>query len=131
VATYDKQAFARYLNAHVSSKQFGEGACAKHVREALAAGGLKPITWPVPARDWGGTLLALGFVAVPATGYTPQLGDIVVIQAPPHATGKSTNGHIAGFDGAHWVSDFVQRTLYPGPEYRSGTPSYVYYRRGQ
>jgi type VI secretion system secreted protein VgrG len=124
MAAFDKQKFVAYLDANVSSKQFGEHACAHFVRVALAAGGLKPITWPVPAKDWGGTLLALGFTAVLPQNYQPQLGDVVVIQ-PPKADDA---GHIAGYDGAHWVSDFVQREMYPGPSYRAKKPAFVVYR---
>ncbi len=122
---FDKQKFADYLDEHVSPKRFGEGRCAHFVRVALAAGGLKPITWPVPAKDWGPTLVALGFTVTPAAGYTPALGDVVVIQG----TSDSEAGHIAGYDGKYWVSDFVQNDLWPGPAYRKEKPSYALYRR--
>ena len=46
VANFDKAKFVAYLKTHISAKPFGEGACALHVRLALAAGGLKPISWP-------------------------------------------------------------------------------------
>jgi surface antigen len=124
MATFDKQAFATYLNKHISTKQFGEGKCAQHVRLALAVAGLKPITWPVPAKDWGGTLRALGFTAVTDAKYTPKIGDIVVIQA----TSKDKYGHIAGYDGKQWVSDFIQRDLWPGPHYREEKPDYALFR---
>jgi hypothetical protein len=85
---------------------------------------LKPITWPIPAKDWGGTLLALGFVTVVDTKYKPQLGDVVVIQG----TSQDKDGHIAGYDGKHWVSDFIQREIWPGPNYRKEKPAYAIYR---
>ena len=125
---FNAKLFATYLVQHVSAKPFGEGACAKHVRLALAAGGLKPVTWPVPAKDWGGTLLALGFKPVSAVGYVPQLGDVIVMQPPK---GEKPYGHIEGYDGKNWVSDFVQREIWPGPAYRAQKPAYVIYRHAQ
>jgi type VI secretion system secreted protein VgrG len=110
---------------NVSAKQFGEGLCAKHVRLALAAGGLKPITWPEPAKDWGPTLLSLGFTQVSDADYTPLLGDIIVIQPPK----GNASGHMEGYDGTNWVSDFVQREMWPGPSYRAEKPAYTIYRR--
>jgi hypothetical protein len=38
-------------------------------------------------------------------------------------------GHIAGYDGKSWVSDFVQADFWPGQAYRKEKPSYVVYRR--
>ena len=54
-------------------------------------------------------------------GYAPQRGDVVVFagsDANPH-------GHIAIYDGGHWVSDFRQRNMSP---YRTGAPPSVIYR---
>jgi len=122
---FDKQKFADYLDTHISPEQYGEGACAKHVRLALAAGGLRPVTWPVPARKWGGTLLALGFTPVTTPNYIPQIGDIAVIQ-PIKAGG---DGHMEGYDGKNWVSDFVQRDFWPSHQYAHAKPAFVVYRR--
>jgi type VI secretion system secreted protein VgrG len=121
---FDTKKFAIYLVQHKSAKQFGEGRCAHYVRLALAAAGLKPVTWPQSAKYWGGTLLALGFTTVNQVGYIPETGDIVVIQPPA----GDTNGHIAGYDGKNWVSDFVQREMWPGPAYRAQKPAYVIFR---
>ena len=55
---------------------------------------------------------------------SPQRGDVVVIQSIP----GHPHGHMAMYDGEHWVSDFKQRTLYPGDSYRAYKPSYVVYR---
>jgi len=52
-------------------------------------------------------------------------GDIVVIQ--PMAKGN-TSGHIAGYDGKDWISDFIQLGFWPNGEYRKERPSYVIYR---
>jgi hypothetical protein len=122
--SFDRQSFVDYLKANISKNPFGEGACAKHVRLALAAGGIKPATWPVAAKDWGPILAGQSFVAVPVGGYTPKLADIAVIQA----TSESQYGHIEGYSGTNWVSDFVQREFWPGPSFRAEKPAFTVYR---
>lgn len=52
-------------------------------------------------------------------------GDIVVLQ--PYQGGKK-EGHIAGFDGRRWISDFVQRDFWSGPGCRKHRPHHVFYR---
>jgi len=52
-------------------------------------------------------------------------GDIVVIQ--PHARGNPS-GHMAGYDGRIWISDFKQRDFWSGQGYRESKPSHVFYR---
>jgi hypothetical protein len=44
----------------------------------------------------------------------------------PHT--DSTAGHVAGYDGKHWVSDFVQRDFWAGKAYRKEKPHYAVYR---
>jgi hypothetical protein len=127
MAAFNKQAFVDYLNSHLSSQIYGEGACAKHVRLGLAAGGLKPVTWPVPAKSWGGTLLALGFVPVPQVGYVPALGDVAVMQ--PVNAGDA--GHIEGYDGTKWVSDFAQTGFWPSRAYAANKGAFTIYRYPQ
>jgi hypothetical protein len=39
----------------------------------------------------------------------------------------SKYGHIAGYDGAQWVSDFVQRDMWRGP-YRNDSLAYQLFR---
>nr|WP_285199677.1 hypothetical protein [Klebsiella pneumoniae] len=54
-----------------------------------------------------------------------QAGDVVVIQAAPH----HVHGHMAMFNGTHWVSDFVQeRGFYPAQIYRDQNIRYTLYR---
>src|SRR3954452_6929705 len=71
------------------------------------------------AKDYGPTLARLGFEPVPLEGYKPEAADIVVLPAlaPDHP-----DGHIAGYDGEHWVSDFVQRDIWAGPAWRNARP---------
>jgi hypothetical protein len=125
MATFDKQRFASWLRANVSPAQFGEGKCALHVRLALAAAGLVPESHPVSAKDWGPTLEALGFNPVQGDDPDAVLGDVAVIQS----TSDCRDGHIEGYDGTEWISDFVQkRGFWPGPTYRAETPAYIIYR---
>ncbi|MGN7797303.1 hypothetical protein ACTJKR_23175 [Enterobacter sp. 22146] len=54
-----------------------------------------------------------------------QTGDVVVIQAAPH----HVHGHMAMFNGKHWVSDFVQeKGFYPAQIYRDNKIAYTLYR---
>jgi hypothetical protein len=85
---------------------------------------LVPASHPLKAKDWGPTLIALGFVPIPNAGYTPKPGDIAVIQS----TTASDAGHIEGYDGQNWISDFVQREFWPGPSFRIEKPAYIIYR---
>jgi type VI secretion system secreted protein VgrG len=119
----DKDRAASYLDNH--ARAVSQGRCAQHVREALAAGGTVIEPHPVPARANGPFLTSHGFVPVPAGGYVPAKGDVVVIQNYPHG---DPNGHIAMYDGSHWVSDFRQRDIWAGPGYREARLAMQVYR---
>jgi hypothetical protein len=93
---------------------------------------------PASAKDYGPYLVSRGFRVVAefslknkdmkgieGAQYSPACGDIAVIQS----TSRNKHGHIQGFDGQNWVSDFVQEQFWPGPAYRSEKPSYVVYRQ--
>ena len=136
---WNNRASVSYINSHVESKSHGK--CAAYVRRAVEAGGVK-IKIPPPriggsasACDYGPSFEAVGFKPVYSyTGSGPtdtaaipgqQVGDVVVIQpidGHPH-------GHIALFNGTHWISDFIQlRGFYPGQQYRNIKPAYILYR---
>lgn len=123
MATFDKQAFAAAL-AHNALPPFGQGLCATYVRRAIEAAGLDTTGHPRFAKDWGPTLLHLGFQPVAPAGYAAILGDIVVMQG----TSESVPGHIEGYDGTNWISDFVQQAFWPGPSFRQEKPDFVVYR---
>ena len=120
---FDRNKFVATLNS-TALPPFGQGICAKHVRIALEAAGVNSAGHPVSAKDYGPFLQTVGFAVVTTTPYVPQTGDIAVIQR----TSKSVDGHIAGYDGTQWVSDFVQKELYPGPSYRAEKPKIEIYR---
>lgn len=43
---------------------------------------------------------------------------------------KSTNnaGHVAGYDGRNWISDFIQNDYWAGPRYRTERPKNAVFR---
>ena len=123
VAMFDKTAAATWIRTN-ALPPYGAGRCATHVRKALEAGGLNTTGHPASARDWGPILIRNAFAALSNGNATPQLGDVVVIQA----TTRSSDGHMAYYDGTNWISDFIQPHLWPGPSYRSENPAYKIFR---
>ena len=125
MATFDKDKFSSALNAN-ALPPFGQGKCAAYVRMALEAAGLDSSGHPISAKDWGPTLLRMGFFVADngLTCFPPTKGDVVVIQR----TSASSDGHMAGYDGTKWISDFVQREMWPGPSYRNEKPTHAFYR---
>jgi hypothetical protein len=118
---------------------FGEGRCAHYVANAIEQGGdINGGKRPSDAKDFGAWLEGMRFnsiasaadanahYAYPPSGYTPKIGDVVVIQPYP---GGNPAGHMAMYSGSQWVSDFRQRDIWPGPGYRKYQPPYVIYRR--
>jgi type VI secretion system secreted protein VgrG len=97
---------------------------------ALAAGGAE--TGSHNGKDYGPFLEKAGFEALSPNGYNPQAGDVAVIQT---AEGLPNAGHVEGYDGSQWVSDYKQpngpygpSSIYPGSKYTNAAPSYVVYR---
>lgn len=118
--------FVTYLRKHQYGG-YGNKQCALYVRQALEhAGGRGPGNIN-HAKAWGPALLGMGFheVVVPnPENFLPMKGDVAVIQG----TSTSVSGHIQGYDGRNWISDFIQQGFWPGPAYRTERPSYVIYR---
>ena len=118
--------------------KYGESKCARYVKKALIAGGASAKNSGIEsAKNYGPWLLENNFKVVDnattvRTGgvFTisgQQVGDVVVIQAAPH----HVHGHMAMFNGTHWVSDFVQeRGFYPAQIYRDQNIPYALYRYG-
>ncbi|WP_323870132.1 N-acetylmuramidase family protein [Xenorhabdus szentirmaii] len=139
---WNKDIAINTLNKRAKPKS--QSDCAKFTRIAIESGGVK-IEIPPPrpgngaasAKDYGPSLEDVGFVAVYRYSGNPaeladvfsipgqQAGDVVVIQSKE----GSPHGHMAMFNGTHWVSDFKQSNgPYPGPGYRKLKPSFVMYR---
>jgi LysM repeat protein len=112
--------FVNALNNKALSRSVGK--CAKYVRLALEAGGGNTKGHPVAAKKYGPTLNQIGFKEVDTNQYTPQKGDVVVFDHHTDAKKAHPYGHIAGFTGTQWVSDFKQRNMNP---YR-GAPNVPY-----
>ena len=96
-------------------------ACAKSIRLALESAGARFNSHPVAAADWGGTLTKIGYQKIDASFDKPKKGDIYII----HRTNSHIYGHIAGYSGANWVSDFRQNGY---AVYRNENVNYSYYR---
>ena len=118
--------------------KYGESKCARYVKKALIAGGASVKNSGIEsAKNYGPWLLENGFKVVDNattvrsggvfTISGQQLGDVVVIQAAPH----HVHGHMAMFNGTHWVSDFIQeKGFYPAQIYRDQNIPYALYRYG-
>ena len=122
----DVEKYTAHLRTHAARRS--QRKCARSVREALEAGGGKTRGHPVDAKDWGPTLLRMGFREIhveDSTKFIFMKGDIVVLQ--PYQ-GRNPSGHIAAYDGKIWISDFKQRDFWSGQGYRSNKPSHVFYR---
>lgn len=77
------------------------------------------------AKDYGSSLKAAGFSQLTADNGIYLPGDVVVI----NGFAGNPHGHMALYNGTNWVSDFMQRDLYPGRSYRAHRPTYIIYRK--
>ena len=93
-------------------------------REALEAGGLSTTGHPVSACDYDTFLPKIGFHSVDKNNYSPQKGDIIVLEAVE----GHPNGHIAMYSGSKWISDFVQSDMWGGSAFRNKA-EYTLFRR--
>ncbi|MCT6835871.1 MAG: hypothetical protein M3039_18080, partial [Acinetobacter baumannii] len=71
---------------------------------ALESAGADVENHPIAASDWGDTLKKIGYKEINPAFDEPQEGDIYII----HRTRNHIYGHIAGYTGSEWVSDFKQ-----------------------
>jgi hypothetical protein len=123
----DIEKFVKHLREN-ALPPFGKGRCARHVRLALEAGGANTAGHLVDAKTYGPVLLKNGYRIVAkdnSASWTPMIGDVAVIEATKKG---NPAGHIQGWDGKNWISDFVQREFWPGKVYREEQPSYEIYR---
>ncbi|HEU5046315.1 MAG TPA: hypothetical protein VFT64_00575 [Rickettsiales bacterium] len=125
-----------------NAKSHSQSRCAEYVRRALNQGGFG-VGLPdnndeiKQAKDYGQPLEDAGFAAVASTsdsqgcnlyplpGYTPQAGDVAIIQTYP---GGNASGHMTMYDGKQWISDFKQIDMWGGKGRRRYAPPYVIYR---
>lgn len=121
----DINLFAKYLRKNAAAAS--QAKCARYVRLALEAAGANTAGHQATAIAYGPLLVRNGFriVEPPNRTLLPRKGDVAIIQ--PTRNGNPA-GHIQGFDGTNWISDFIQRDFWPGPAYRSEKPKYEIYR---
>ncbi|MDQ9020464.1 hypothetical protein RFI02_05005 [Acinetobacter sichuanensis] len=105
------------------SARTSSARCARSIRIALQTAGAKFIDHPIAAADWGDTLEEIGYKQIQPSFDAPQEGDIYIIDR----TRKHRYGHIAGYTGSEWVSDFKQRSY---DVYKDSNVTYKYYRLG-
>lgn len=119
--------FVQHL--HDSATKHSMGKCGEYVRRALQAGGAHFNEYSPPrlGKLYGPTLERLGFHEITVDNpdhFAFIRGDVMVME--PHTGG--TAGHVAGYDGKQWISDFVQRDFWAGRDYRKERPHYAVYR---
>jgi CHAP domain len=100
---FDKFAKTLEENGHTTSQH----SCAKYVRWALEAGGANTSGHPIAASEWGSTLVNIGYKEINKNNYTPQKGDVYIIEK----NDAHKYGHIAGYTGSQWISDFKQKSM--------------------
>lgn len=103
------------------SGNYSTAKCAKSVRIALQSAGAKIVTHPIAASDWGDTLTKIGYKQIQPAFDHPQKGDIYIIKR----TANHVYGHIAGYSGTQWISDFKQASY---DVYKDTNVTYKYYR---
>ena len=123
--SYNISNAVNYLVSHAyPSYNNNCGYCARAIREALEAGGLSTTGHPVSACDYDTFLPKIGFHSVDKNNYSPQKGDIIVLEAVE----GHPNGHIAMYSGSKWISDFVQSDMWGGSAFRNKA-EYTLFRR--
>lgn len=115
----DLHKFSKKLES-ISARRSTE-KCAQHIRIALQVAGANVVQHPIAASDWGQTLEKNGYHKIKPAFDSPQEGDIYIIQR----TGDHIYGHIAGYTGNGWFSDFRQKNY---AVYKEKDVKYTYYR---
>jgi len=121
MSTWNRDTAVAHLVSH--AKASSSGWCARYTRQAIEAGGVTLIR-KVSAKDYGSSLVAVGFKSVGEISEGFQKGDVAVIQ---NFTGHK-HGHMQMYSGSKWISDFKQRDFWPGSSYRKSEPDYLIYR---
>jgi hypothetical protein len=126
----DLEKFTKQLRANADKGPPGKGKCGEYVRKALQAGGAMFYgAYPPTGKEFGPALEMLGFHQVTVEDpdhFSFIRGDVMVMD--PYQGSKNNAGHVAGYDGKDWISDFVQRDFWAGQGYRTQRPHYAVYR---
>jgi hypothetical protein len=117
-----------YFELLLQNHQNRRGECGIYVRKALQAGGAKiPQPYQPTGKEYGPALQMLGFHEITVENpdkFNFIRGDVMVMESYK----ASGAGHVAGYDGQHWISDFIQRDFWAGKDYRNARPHYAVYR---
>lgn len=119
----DMKKALEYLTNHANDSS--GGYCARNVMNALQAGGYWGTRVGSAHQLNDGYLQGAGFNRVSKVDYQPQAGDIIVIEAIP----GHQHGHTAMYNGKDWVSDFVQKDMFGGRDFRKEGVKYEIYRK--
>lgn len=114
---YNPDEAVSYARAHAHSRS--KNLCAMYVRKSIDAGGCPTFFYPGAAAHYADFLDGLGFERIDASSKRKK-GDIVVFGA---VRGHEF-GHIAIWDGTHWISDFHQRGLIVNQAYNKADITY-------
>ena len=100
---------AKYCRNNAASGS--KGLCATYVRKGFQAAKYQ-FQQQASAYQYhtNGTMLTMGFVQISGQS-ARQVGDVIILNR--NLSAGKPHGHIAIWDGANWVSDFVQRTWTP------------------
>jgi hypothetical protein len=95
----DIDKFIKRLNDNADTSGWGKGQCGQYVRMALQAGGAKiPQPYPATGKEYGPTLLMLGFHEITVENpdkFHFMKGDVMVMESYK-ANGA---GHVAAYNG--------------------------------
>lgn len=119
---YNVNNAVEYLSKHAEERSVGK--CAQYVRLAIREGGCPTYFHPESACDYIQFLPKLGFEEIATENYNPQMGDVIVF---PSIKGHE-HGHIAMYDGKHWISDFKQIDKFGSNTYRQNNEHYIFRR---
>jgi hypothetical protein len=114
---------AQYLKDHLVLPG-GEGACARHVREALASAGVF-VEGERLAKNWGPKLEKARFQKIEDENYKPKDGDIAITVS---GHGVSESGHVAMYYKGQWYSDLITDQPEPSKDAKTQGAKVVYYR---
>ena len=107
---YNSEQTVQHVQQHAMTHS--KCMCAWYVMRSLQSGGCFPCGI-YPAYAYEDILPRLGFAEIQESEV--QQGDICVLSQ----NSKSGFGHIAIYDGKQWISDFKQKSKYPGTVYRT------------
>lgn len=108
---WDKVKAITHLQLHAQGKSIGQ--CAAYTRRAIEAGGVV-LSRHQFARDYGISLMSVGFLCLNHDS-EHEAGDVVIFEG---LNESHPEGHMAMYDGNVWISDFKQRSFYPGSAFR-------------